>query len=302
MVASFEDAEDLVQETLLRAWRGRESFEGRSSFRTWLYRIATNASLDFLERSRRRVATGSLEAAAELGVVQPAPHVAWLQPYPDRLLEAAAPSSAEPDAVVASRETIELAFLVAVQLLPPRQRAVLILRDVLGWSAREAAELLETTVASVNGALLRARATVRTYRAERGPESTPREPDPRERELVRSYVEAGERGDPAGLAALLRRDARFSMPPEDCTYVGRDVVVGSWVSGGFGSADFGEFKCVVTRANRMPAVACYLKKPGDSVYRALAVDVLQIEHGQISAVTAFPLKPLLAGFGLPETL
>ncbi len=162
MLGSFEDAEDLVQETLLRAWRGRASFQGRSLFRTWLYRIATNACLNALQRGPRRILVADVpprDPAADLPLEErpdlgaPPAELPWLQPYPDQLLDQAAPSDAEPDAVVVSRETIELAYLAAIQHLPPRQRAILILRDALGWSAKDTAGLLETSVTSVNSAL-----------------------------------------------------------------------------------------------------------------------------------------------------
>jgi RNA polymerase sigma-70 factor (ECF subfamily) len=146
MLGSFEDSEDLVQETFLRAWRGRESFEGRSTFRAWLYRIATNACLDFLDRQPR---ARQIASAADYGGDPPPAMIPWLQPYPDRLLEGIAPGDAEPEVAIVARETMELAFLAAIQHLPPKQRAVLILRDVLGWPAKDTAALLETTVASV---------------------------------------------------------------------------------------------------------------------------------------------------------
>jgi RNA polymerase sigma-70 factor, ECF subfamily len=299
MLGSFDDAEDLVQETFLRAWRKRESFAGRASFRAWLYRIATNACLDFLASDQRRVISGEADA----GAVLPPPHIPWLQPYPDRLLEQMAPREAEPDAVVVSKETIELAFLVAIQFLPPKQRAVLILRDVLDWSAKETAELLDTSVASVNSALQRARATLQVHLPPRRREWEPGlDPTEEERALLRRYVDASEQGDADAIAALLREDVRFSMPPQPGTWVGRDTVVNGWVEGGFGSASFGDFRCVITHANRMPAVACYHRKPGASEYRAFALDVLKIEDGQIAEVTAFDIVPVLDGLGLPPTL
>jgi RNA polymerase sigma-70 factor (ECF subfamily) len=153
MLGSFQDTEDLVQETMLRAWRSREQFQGRSSFRAWLYRIATNACLDALASNARRVLPHQVAPAADpraTSLFSPDPEIAWLQPYPDRLLDKVAPGDAEPDAQLVAKETIELAFLAAIQLLPPRQRAVLILRDVLGWSAKETASLLEASVASAN--------------------------------------------------------------------------------------------------------------------------------------------------------
>src|SRR5919107_4151785 len=170
MLGSFEDSEDLVQETFLRAWRGRASFSPRasSSFRAWLYRIATNACLDVLRRRPRRILPPQVAPAAD-PTVPPSPpaDLAWLQPYPDRLLEPIAPAHDEPGAVVVARETIELAFIAAIQHLPPRQRAVLILRDVLGWSAKETASLLDVTVVSANSALQRGRATLRQLLPER---------------------------------------------------------------------------------------------------------------------------------------
>jgi RNA polymerase sigma-70 factor (TIGR02960 family) len=190
MLGSFEDAEDLVQETLLRAWRRRESFQGRSTFRAWLYRIATNACLDALRRSRRRVP--SLHSFAE---------VPWLQPYPDRLLDEVAPSDAQPDAVVVARETIELTFLAVIQLLPPRQRAVLLLRDVLGWSAAETASLLDTSVAAANSALQRARATLRERLPGRPSEWSGGEPSEQERALLAGFIDAHERADAAAAVA-----------------------------------------------------------------------------------------------------
>jgi RNA polymerase sigma-70 factor (ECF subfamily) len=216
---------------------------------------------------------------------------------------AIAPRASEPDAVVVAKETIELGFLVAIQLLPPKQRAVLILRDVLDWPAKDTAELLDTSVASVNSALQRARATLQRHL-----------PPPRrewaaglnatdeERALLQRYVDATERGDPDAIAKLLRADVRFSMPPESGTWVGRDVVVNGWVEGGFGSASFGDFRCVITRANMMPAVACYHRKPGAAEYQAFALDVLKIEDGQIAEITAFDVRPILDALGLPPTL
>jgi len=302
MLASFEDAEDLVQETFLRAWQKRETFQGRATFRAWLYRIATNACLDFLARHERRVieiaARGS--ASAEAAV---APHVAWLQPFPDRLLERPAPGDGEPDAMLARKETIELAFLVAMQCLPPKQRAVLILRDVLDWSASETAALLESSVASVNGALQRARAALRRRQPARGTHHSPGDSSSeQERLLVQQYVDATVRCDAEGLVRLLREDARFSMPPEPVAYVGSEVLVRAWVEGGFGSPPYNDWKYVVTAANRLPAVVWYLRRPGEEGHHAFAIDVLRIENGAIAEITAFGVTHLLDAFGLPATL
>src|SRR4051812_29647782 len=214
MLGSFEESEDMVQETFLRAWRGRAgaTFDGRAGVRAWLYRIATNACLDVLRRRPRRVVPQQLAAPGDPSR-RPGPPVdlPWLQPYPDRLLEPAAPAEEEPGAAVVARETIELAFLAAIQHLPPRQRAVLILRDVLGWSANDAAALLDNTVVSVNSALQRARATLRGQLPERRTEWVRSSPasEP-ERDLLRRYVDAHERADADALAALLRDDARLT--------------------------------------------------------------------------------------------
>src|SRR5688500_15164814 len=292
MLGSLEDSEDLVQETFLRAWRKRKSFQGRFTFRAWLYGIATNACLDALAR-RPRPALSTQANPAD---------IPWLQPYPDRLLEGIAPGDDEPDAVLVDKETIELAFLVAIQHLPPRQRAVLILRDVLGWSAKETAGLLEATVPSVNSALQRARVALKEHlppqRSEWGSRVDPSE---EERALLQRYMDASERGDDVAMVALLREDARFTMPPEPFVVVGNEKIVASWVEGGFGSESFGDFRCVLTRANMQPAAAFYLRRAGESEYRAFALDVLRIEDGAIAEVTAFGAE-VFEAFGLAPTL
>jgi len=201
ILGSREDAEDLTQETFLRAWRMRGTFQGRSSFRAWLFRIATNTCLSALERRpRRRPAAAGHETV-------------WIHPAPDAVLEQIASTDAEPDDELVAKETVELAFLVAVQHLPPRQRAVLIARDVLGWSAKEAASLLDTSVASVNSALQRARATLRNHLPEPRLEwATASDPTEEERALLRRYLDAVVRTDADALAATLREDTGFTMP------------------------------------------------------------------------------------------
>ena len=259
MLGSFEDSEDLVQETFLRAWRGRASFsfDGRSSLRAWLYKIATNACLDALRRNQRRLP--SLRSFAE---------VPWLQPYPDRLLDEIAPSEEEPDAVVVARETIELTFLAVIQLLPPRQRAVLILRDVLGWSAKETAELLETTVASANSALGRARTTLQERSSAVALErSTVVGLTEQERTLLAGFIDAHERVDTDAVAALARDDLRITMPPYPLLYEGIEAIL-PLMTEGLTSA--GEWRLLATSANRLPAAACYLRAPGDTEFRAMA--------------------------------
>jgi RNA polymerase sigma-70 factor (ECF subfamily) len=287
MLGSLEESEDLVQETFLRAWRRRETFKGRSTPRAWLYRIATNACLDALQRSPRRPRGGE---------------VPWLQPYPDDLLEGIAEPDAEPDAQVVAKETVELAFMVAIQHLPPKTRAVLILRDVLDWPAKDTAALLETSVAAVNSALQRARAGLKQHLPERRAEwAAGADPTEAERELLDRYVEASDRADAHAIAALMREDSTWSMPPEPGFWRGRDAILAAWVESGMGTEEFGAFRCRVTSANLQPAVACYLKQPGESEYRALALDVLRIEEGEIADITSFT-SAVFAAFGLPPKL
>ena len=287
MLGSFDEAEDLTQETFLRAWRKRETFQGRSTLRAWLYRIATNACLDVLERRPRR------PAAAE---------VPWLQPYPDELLEGIPSPDDEPDAVVVARETIELAFMVAVQHLPPRPRAVLILRDVLGWPAKDTAALLETSVPAANSALQRARAALKEHLPEQRAEWAPgTDPSAAERALIQRYIAASEEGDAQAIAALMRDDARFSMPPQPGVWEGRDSIVGMWLEGGFGSASWGRLRCVPARANHQPAVANYVLSPGDDTYRPMALDVLRIQDGEIAEIVTFG-PDVFPTFGLPATI
>ena len=286
MLASFDEAEDAVQETLLRAWRRRDTFDGGSLFRAWLYRIATNVCLDMLRRSSRRVAT--LHNFSELP---------WLQPYPDRLLDEMAPSDEQPDAVVVDRETIELAFLAAMQVLPPRQRAALIARDVLGWPASETATLLETSVAAANSALQRARATMQQHLPARRADWSAGEPSDEERALLERFIDAHERGDTAAAISIAAQDIRITMPPNPFFYEGLDTIAPLL---GQALRD-GEWRLVATRANRMPTAASYLRQPGDTAFRAFKFDVLRIERGRIAEITTFGAE-LFPAFGLPPTL
>jgi RNA polymerase sigma-70 factor, ECF subfamily len=304
MLGSLEDSEDLVQETFLRAWRGRAgaSFDSSSAFRAWLYRIATNACLDVLRSRPRRVLPPDLGPAGDPEAPpSPPAELPWLQPYPDRLLESIAPSEEDPDTVVIARETIELAFLAAIQHLPPRQRAVFILRDVLGWSAGATAALLDASSASVNSALQRARATLRERLPGRRSEWAPsRGPTREEREVLRRYVDAHEKSSVDALAALLREDARLTMPPHPTWYDGRDAIVTA-SSKGF-DPDFGRLRALITHANMQPAVAYYLLAPGDSEFRPLAMDVLRIEGDRVAHIDSFVLPHLFPAFGLPPTV
>jgi RNA polymerase sigma-70 factor, ECF subfamily len=308
MLGSIDDAEDLVQETFLRAWRGRAGFEGRSLFRTWLYRIATNACLNALERAPRRVmpqdvappVTANTDASEARAEPPWAPEIPWLHPYPDHLLEPAAPRETEPDAEVVSRETIELAFLMALQRLPRKQRAILILRDVLGWSAKETAALLETSVQSVNGALQRARSTMQTRQpAGRHEVASATAPTAVERALLQRYMDAWERKDLHALTALLREDARWAMPPAPLWFDGRAAIARLFEL--FPIERLGDVRMVATAANRQPAAAAYIRPYGASAYRLTGLTVLRIQGGEIAELTTFS-PALIAAFRLPQTL
>ena len=283
MLASFDEAQDLVQETFLRAWRKRASFAGRSTFRAWLYGIATNACLDAIARRSRTVA------------VAPDAEITWLEPYPDALLDAVP----GPDETVIAKETVELAYLVAIQHMTPQSRAVLILRDVVGLPARETADVLGISVAAVNSALQRARAVLaEQLPAERSEWAPGTDAEAAEQALLARYMEATEAVDIEALKQTLAEEVRFSMPPQEGRYEGRDTVVDLWVEGGFGTDAFA-MRCLATRVNRQPAVACYV--PRDGAWRPFAVDVLRIAGGEIAEIVTFPVEDP-ARYGLPEVL
>jgi RNA polymerase sigma-70 factor (TIGR02960 family) len=286
MLASFDEAEDAVQETFLNAWRGRSGFEGSSQFRAWLYRIATNVCLDMLRRNSRQ-ATG-MRSFAE---------VPWIQPYPDRLLDQAAPADEQPEAVAVARETISLAFLAALQVLPPRQRAALIARDVLGWPATETASALGTSVAAANSALQRARATMQSHLPPRRAEWSAGEPTAQERALVEQFIDAHERLDAEAAIALAAQDLRITMPPNPWRFDGRDAIRPLMAD----AAAMGDWRLFPVAANRMPAAASYLRRPGDSQFRAFKLDVMRVEAGLIAEVTTFSAE-LFPAFELPPTL
>lgn len=286
MLGSYDDAEDAVQETLLRGWRRRETFEGRSTFRAWLYRIATNVCLDLLAKRRPQAASGG--------------EVTWLQPYPDALLdELPAGEGDEPEVVAVARETVELAYVVAVQHLAPRPRAALILRDVLGWPAKDVAELLGDSVNSVNSALQRARAGMREHLPAERQDWTGGEGDAGTRDLVRRFTEATEAADITALSRMLREDVLFTMPPVPGVHRGREATVADWVAGGFDRMT--GLRGVVTAVNRQPAVAFYAWQEREGPYLPLALDVLRISGGSITEVTIFS-PDRFPGLGLPERL
>ena len=286
MLASFDEADDAVQETYLRAWRARDRFDGSTLVRAWLYKIATNVCLDAIRRSARRLR--SVDTLRE---------VPWITPYPDVLLDEIAPPDDEPEAVVVTRETIELAFLAALQVLPPRQRATLIARDVLGWPAVETASALDTSVAAVNSALQRARATLSAHLPARRSEWSAGEPTEAERELLASFIDAHERGDAALAVSIAAQDLRITMPPAPLLFEGLDVI-GPLLANALSE---GDWRLLPTIANRMPTAASYLRAPGDDTYRAFKLDVLRVVDGRIAEITTFGWS-LFPEFGLPMTL
>jgi RNA polymerase sigma-70 factor, ECF subfamily len=297
MLGSLEDAQDAVQDALLRAWRSRETYDGRSTFRAWLYRITTNACLRMLERQPRRVVPYETGPAAELGArPQPPADLPWLQPYPDSLLD----QSAEPDDAVVARETIELAFLAAIQHLPPRQRAVLILRDALDWSADDTAAVLDMSLAAANSALQRARATMKErLPAARLEWATAADAEDAERSLLETYVEAFERHDDRQLVALLREDVRLAMPPHPTWYEGREAVA-AFLAGVAFAPGSEAHRFVPTRANGQPAFGVYRGEGAHA--RPFAINVVAIESGRVVEMHFFKYPELFPTFGLPDTL
>ena len=288
MLASPFEAEDAVQETLLRAWKNIDRFEGRSELRSWLYRIATNVCLDLLDGRERRARPMDLGPAQEpvAANLNTLPEVTWIEPLPD-----------DPADVVESRETIRLAFVAALQHLPPRQRAVLILCEVLRWKAAEVAELLETSVASVNSALQRARATIEAS------EINPSEPalDEPDRELLARYVEAFERYDMEALTSLIHEDATQSMPPFDLWLSGREDIFAWWVGPGAGCRDSRVIPTVT--ANGSPAFGQYKPSETGEGYEPWALQVLEISDGRIVELTFFlGTETIFPLFGLPARL
>jgi RNA polymerase sigma-70 factor (ECF subfamily) len=298
ILGSVPDAEDMVQETLLAAWRGLEGFEGRASVRAWLYRIATNRCLNALRDSGRRP-----PPARPSGRPEPTRwgEPVWLEPYPDVLLEGIADAAPGPEARYESRETIELAFITALQHLPPRQRAVLVLRDVLGFRTAEAADMLDGTEDSVKGALKRARATLEERLPATGRPRPPAPRSPQERALVRRFTDAFQAGDIDGLVALLTDDAWLTMPPVPLEYQGPPAIA-SFLRHWAAARGARRFRLVPTRANTQPAFGLYLSDEHATVARAAGLIVLTLYGDRIAAVTFFPDTSVLPRFGLPRTL
>jgi RNA polymerase sigma-70 factor, ECF subfamily len=298
MLGSLHDAEDALQDALLRTWRGLCGFDGRSTFRRWLYRITTNACLDALARRPRRVLPIDYGPPA-VGDADEAGESVWLEPYPDTML-GLEDGYAAPAARYERREAVELAFVAALQHLPPRQRAVLIQRDVLGFSAKEVAESLGTTVASVNSALQRARKAVDDRLPEKSQQATMRSlGDDRVREIVEQFVEAFERGDVDAIVALLAEDATFEMPPYRRWYRGREAIADSWL---MPSGPPSRLRYVPTRANGQLAIGAYAFDPTRRRYLPIALDVLTLRGRRIADVTAFRTPEFFSRFGLPDEL
>jgi RNA polymerase sigma-70 factor (TIGR02960 family) len=297
IVGSTQDAEDLVQETLLAAWRGLEQFEERASVRAWLYRIATNRSLDALRASRRR--PEDLQRMTDVTEPTRRGEPVWLEPYPD-VLDGLPDDTPGPEARYETKETIALAFIVGLQHLPPQQRAVLMLRDVLGFRVAEAAEMLDTTEASVNNLLRRARAAFESRLPAAGRDRAPLPNSKVEREVVGSFADAVEAGDIDTLVTLLTDDAWLTMPPEPWEYQGpaaigvflRDREIRRGV----------RLRLVPTRANSQPAFGVYLPDPQSDIARAYSLFVLTLEGDRVSAITWFGDSSFFPHFGLPRML
>jgi RNA polymerase sigma-70 factor (ECF subfamily) len=301
MTGSLHEAEDLAQETYLRAWRAFESFEGRGSLKAWLYQIATRVCLDAIaqrKRVQRLLPEGSFPPATEIPSGNPPTDIAWLEPYPDLELDGLVGESSNAEARYSQRESVRLAFVAALQHLPLRQRAVLLLVDVLGWSSAETASLIGGSTASVNSALQRARATLERHNRAGGHER-PMVVAPDQQALLDRYVRAWEDKNLDGFVALLKSEATYAMPPWSHWYLGREAI-GRF----FGAVwpRYGRFRLLPTQANGQPAFVLYTQGIGERTWRAHSVQVLGIEGDAISSLTAFmrPLAPaLVPAFGLP---
>jgi RNA polymerase sigma-70 factor, ECF subfamily len=298
ILGSLQDAEDAAQETLLAAWRGLEGFQGRAPLRAWLYRIATNRCLNVLRDRRRR----PKEVPSMAEPPQPARRVepTWLEPYPDVLLEGVADRAPGPEARYETREAVGLAFVAGLQHLPPRQRAVLVLRDVLGFHTADVAEMLDTGEASVKGALQRARATIDKRLPPGGRERAPLPRSARERELVGRFVAAVERGDTESVVSLLTDDALLTMPPQPLEYQGQEAIAAFLRQ----RAELrgAPLRVVPIRANAQPAFGCYLPDPHAAIARPYGLIVLTLEGDAITAITWFADTGVFRHFGLPRTL
>jgi RNA polymerase sigma-70 factor (ECF subfamily) len=304
MLGSLHEAEDLVQETYLRAWRSLDSFDGSGSFRAWLYKIATNACLNALasrKRVQRWLPDHRMPATADMPDGKPATDVAWLEPYPDADLAGVADDAPNPEARYTTSESVQLAFVAAIQYLPPRQRAAILLCDVLGWAAAEAATLLGGSTASINSALQRARETL-AKRYPAGGSAVFSEPDSAQKELLGRYLKAWEGLDLNNFVTLLKEDATYTMPPLPQWYAGRKAIrtffEWAWKL-------YADFRLIPIEANRQPAFAAYSRSSAGAHWTAHSIQVLTLEDDMISRLTLFakPDSPrLFEAFGLPLSL
>jgi RNA polymerase sigma-70 factor, ECF subfamily len=294
MLGSYSDADEHTQDTFLKAWRARKRFEGQSTVRAWLYRIATNACVDTLRRLPER------RISASTGRVPPS-DLAWLQPFPDDLFDTVEDPKLGPEAIAMGTDTIGLAFLATIQLLPARQRATLILRDVLGWSATETAQLLGATVATTNSLLQRARSTMRQHRPNHEELAPHRTATFDEQTLLNRYIEAHQQANATAIIELLRDDIRVTMPPMTVCYDGL-AAASAFFTDLFDPNTGPEFRLIAATANRQPAAANYLREPGQHSFRAFSLDVLNIKHGQLVDITTFFVPEMFTLFSLPSQL
>ncbi len=302
MLGSVEDAEDQLQETFLRAWKRLETYAGRASFRAWLYKIATNACLDALENRSRRILPLEPSSPAQSFDPDPIPaeETSWIQPFPEEWL---APSSANPEARYDAYESISLAFLVALQVLPPRQRAVLILSDVLGWSMNEIADNVGVSLASVTSLLHRARATMKLRnRSARRDSSRVGMPDVQTRQLLDRYVRAWETADIDGIISLLTDDAAFPMPPLPLWIQGKQAIRSLIQEQIFAGEGHIRWKLLPIRANGLPGFAFYRIEEGSKDYHPFALQVLTVQDGRVAGAITFGFPALFRFFNLPENL
>jgi len=294
MLGSFDEAEDLVQETMLRAWRYRHTYQGRASVRTWLYRVATNTCFD---RVGQRVLVGE-DTRSEGAPLYSA--VPWIQPYPDALLDEMPESTPHAEARAVTRETIELAFLATIQLLPAKQRAVLLLRDVMEFSAAEAADILEDSIAAVNSALQRARTTLKQLKHRPTETVLSRRVSFDETVLLQFLMDAQQRGDVDRIVELLREDVRMTLFPDGMTWEGRDAVAAEHYR--LKAQSDGQVRSIAIAANRQPAVAIYVRRLDDTLFRAWAVVLLAVQDAKLKEIATFVSPALFARFDLPLTL
>lgn len=310
ILGSLNDAEDMVQETMLRAWKRLDTYEGRAAFRAWLYKIATNVCLDLLDKRRRRakrLLPSNLFSPADphKPIEPPVAEILWLEPLPEEWL--ADPSLSNPETRYSLHESISLAFLVALQILPPRQRAVLILKDVMDWSASEIANLLETTNSSVHSALHRARVTLeKNYHGQERQHANTEGMDEQTRNLLENYIHAWQTADVNRLVALLKKDATFNMPPSPSWYAGRESI-GAFASntvfaneGMFPGSAYGRWKLLPVQANGQPGAAVY-QRMDDGEYRPFGIHVLSCDRALISRISCFIDPALSIRFVPPGT-